>query len=114
MGKEIRLSKIINPQDGRAVVVAADHGFMLGVIPGVENLEFTLQNILKGKPDGILLSMGQAKEVNHLFYPRDAPALLLRSDWSNWGRDKTYTLPSRSVERIGVADSRDAIAALQP
>jgi len=83
---------------------------MLGVIPGVENLELTLQKIIKGRPDGILLSIGQAKEVNHLFYPREAPALLLRSDWSNWGRDKTYTLTARSIERIGVADSRDAIS----
>jgi fructose-bisphosphate aldolase/2-amino-3,7-dideoxy-D-threo-hept-6-ulosonate synthase len=110
IGKEVRLSKIINPQDGRAVIVAADHGFMLGVIPGVEDLEYTLQRIIKGHPDGILLSRGQATRLHHLFSPKTAPALLLRSDWSNWGRDKTYTLPLRRVERIGITDSLNAIS----
>ncbi|MGC8961129.1 MAG: class I fructose-bisphosphate aldolase, partial [Candidatus Bathyarchaeia archaeon] len=109
VGKEIRLSKVVNPHDGRAVVVAADHGYMLGVIPGVENLEATLRRIILGGPDAILVSPGQARELNHLFHGRDAPALLVRSDWSNWGRDKTYTLPARSVERIGVAEARDAL-----
>jgi len=109
-GKEIRLSKVINPDDGRAVVVAADHGYMLGVIPGVENLEATLRKIILGRPDAILMSPGQARELNTLFHGRNAPALLVRSDWSNWGRDKTYTLPARSVERIAVAEARDALA----
>lgn len=109
VGKEIRLSKVVNPQDGRAVIVAADHGYMLGVIPGVENLEATLRKIILGGPDAILVSPGQARELNHLFHGRNAPALLVRSDWSNWGRDKTYTLPARSVERIGVAEARDAL-----
>ena len=42
----LRLGKIFDPNDGRAVVVAADHGFMLGTIKGVENLEDTLKKVM--------------------------------------------------------------------
>jgi len=104
------LSKILDPPDGRGVVVAADHGFMLGSIEGVEDLEGTLSRVVEGRPDAILLSPGQAARLNHLFRGRDAPALLVRADWTNAFRDKTYTLPARTVHRRAVAEARDAIS----
>jgi len=109
-GKTIRLSKILDPSDGRGVVVAADHGFMLGSIHGVENLEKTLSRVVEGKPDAVLVSPGQAARLNYLFHGRDAPALLVRADWTNAFRDKTYTLPARTVHRRAVAAAKDAVS----
>jgi len=110
IGKEIRLSRIIDPEDGKAVVVAADHGFMLGPIKGVVNLEETLIKVVEGKPDAVLLSPGQARRLNHLFRGKKAPALLVRADWTNAFRDKTYTLPARSIKRVAVANAKGALS----
>ncbi|MGQ9514201.1 MAG: 4Fe-4S dicluster domain-containing protein [Thermoproteota archaeon] len=108
-GKEVRLSKIFDPRDGRAVVVAADHGLMLGPIPGVHELERTLRRVVDGRPDAILLSPGQAESMSHLFRGRRAPSLLVRVDWTNTFRDRTYTLPVRETFFSSVSDPRHAL-----
>jgi len=108
-GKTLRLSKILNPNDNRAVVVAADHGMMLGSIRGVMDLEKTVRSVIKGGADAILLSPGQAARLSHLFHGRKS-ALLFRGDWTNAFRDKTYTLPARSIKHVAVANAKDAVA----
>ncbi len=109
-GKELRLSKILNPDDGRGVIVAADHGFMLGSIKGAYNLEETLKKVINGKPDAVLLSPGQASRLSHLFLGKDAPAILIRADWTNAFRTKKYALPSRKIVRALAASAREALA----
>lgn len=108
-GKILRLSKILNPDDGRAVVVAADHGMMLGSIRGVIDLEKTVRSVIKGGADAVLLSPGQAARLGHLFHGRKS-ALLARADWTNAFRNKTYPLPARSIKHIAVASAKDAVA----
>jgi len=108
-GKDVRLSKVFDPSDGRAVVVAADHGLMLGPIQGVLELEKTLQKVVEGKPDAILLSPGQAEKLSHLFKGRMAPSLLVRVDWTNTFRDRTYTLPVRETFFGTVSSPRHAL-----
>lgn len=107
-GKRLRLKRIFG-EDGRAVVVAADHGFMLGPIRGVVNLRDTLTRVVQGGPDAILLTPGQATSLIDLFHGRDAPALLVRADWTNAFRDKTYTLPSRIIRNAGTVKVEDAL-----
>lgn len=97
-GKEIRLSRIIDPRDDRAVVIAADHGYMLGPIKGVIDLEKTISSVASGGADGILVSPGQASRIGYLFKGKKSPAMLIRADWTNAFRSKTYTLPSRHVQ----------------
>lgn len=41
---------------GNAVVVALDHGLSLGAVEGFKNPETTLQAVLDGQPDGVLVS----------------------------------------------------------
>ncbi|NHW00022.1 MAG: hypothetical protein HA496_10360 [Thaumarchaeota archaeon] len=108
-GKKLRLKRIFGG-DGRAVVVAADHGLMLGPIRGVVNLRETLTRVIQGGPDAILLTPGQASSLIDLFYGRDAPALLVRADWTNAFRDKTYTLPARVVRDVNTVRVEDASA----
>jgi len=108
-GKILRLSKVLDPDDGRGVVVAADHGFMLGSIEGVFNLEKTLRRVIEGRPEAVLLSPGQAARLGHLFHGRKSPAILVRADWTNAFRTKTYTLPTRTIGRAIAASARDAL-----
>jgi len=108
-GKRLRLKRIFG-EDGRAVVVAADHGLMLGPIKGVVNLRETLTRVVQGRPDAILLTPGQAASLIDLFHGRGAPALLVRADWTNAFRDKTYTLPARLMRGIATVEAGDALA----
>ena len=105
----LRFSKILNPDDNRAVVVAADHGMMLGSIRGVIDLEKTVRSVIKGGADAVLVSPGQAARLGHLFHGRRS-ALLVRADWTNAFRNKTYTLPARSIKHIAVTSAKDAVA----
>ncbi|KYH37315.1 MAG: Fructose-bisphosphate aldolase [Candidatus Bathyarchaeota archaeon B24] len=109
VGKRVRLSRILDPSDGRGLVVAADHGLMLGPIKGVIDLESTLRKVIEGGPDAILVSPGQARRLRHLFAGKGAPAMLVRVDWTNAFRDKTYTLPARGIEFCRVANVKDAV-----
>jgi len=109
LGQEMRLNRIFDPNDGRAVAVAADHGLMLGPISGVQELGKTLEKVIEGRPDAILLSPGQAEDLCHLFMGRRAPSLLVRIDWTNAFRDRTYTLPVRETFFSSIATPRDAL-----
>ncbi|MEM2850091.1 MAG: 4Fe-4S binding protein [Candidatus Bathyarchaeia archaeon] len=109
LGKLIRLSRIIDPSDGKGLVVAADHGLMLGPIKGVVDLEATLRKVIAGRPDAILVSPGQARRLSHLFTGGEAPAMLVRIDWTNAFRDKTYTLPARSIQFNRVTTVKEAV-----
>lgn len=107
-GKSAKLSRIIDPSDKRAIVVAADHGMMLGPIPGAADLERTLKRVIEGKPDGILMSPGQAERHSYLFKGPSAPGLLIRGDWTNAFRDRGYTLPARSTQFCAVTSAKRA------
>jgi DhnA family fructose-bisphosphate aldolase class Ia/Fe-S-cluster-containing hydrogenase component 2 len=109
-GKQVRLSRIIDPRDERAVVIAADHGYMLGPIRGVIDLASTIESVSAGGADGILVSPGQASRYGYLFRGREAPAMLIRADWTNAFRSKTYTLPSRHVQCRYMTSPRQAMA----
>ncbi|MHA1339900.1 MAG: 4Fe-4S dicluster domain-containing protein [Promethearchaeota archaeon] len=108
-GKMIRMAKICG-EDGKAMLIAADHGLMLGAIPGVINLEETLKRIIKGGVDGILLSPGQASRIGHLFHGKNSPALLIRGDYTSGFRSLTYTLPNQEIHQFKIIHPKKAIA----
>jgi len=96
--------------DNRAMLVAADHGMMLGPIPGVINLEDTLVKIMHGGTDGILVSPGQAIQLHHLFLGKKAPAMLVRGDFLSGFRSLTYTLPNERIHHFKLVSPRKALA----
>jgi class I fructose-bisphosphate aldolase len=86
-GLNSRLERIFNRHgDGRAVCVAADHGYMSDVTPNVVNLRSITEAVIRGGADGILLSPGQALRLAPAFTGRDGPALIVRADWMNMPR----------------------------
>lgn len=61
IGLQNRMDRLFNRHgDGRAICVAADHGYMSDVTPNVVNLRATVEAVIAGGVDGILLSPGQA------------------------------------------------------
>jgi putative autoinducer-2 (AI-2) aldolase len=56
-GMKNRLSRIIKPQDGRAVMLAVDHGYFLGPTSGLEEPRKTIEPLLP-YADSIMLTRG--------------------------------------------------------
>ena len=53
-GKRLRLKRLF--RDGRALIVALDHGRRHGPLPGIEDLGSTLRAILPARPDAVMLT----------------------------------------------------------
>lgn len=99
-GKDVRIGKLFNRGEN-AVVIAIDHGYMDGPIPGMENLPRTVEKI-DDSVDAILLSPGMLKHLGGCFSHRGAPVPIVRINWSTvfcfeWGYTKARTVPAFTV-----------------
>ena len=63
-GRQLRLRRLVG--DGRAVVIAIDHGLFDGPIPGMENLPETAAKI-NPAVDAVLLSPGMLRHCHGVF-----------------------------------------------
>ena len=100
-GLQARMDRLFNRHgDGRAVCVAADHGYMSDVTPNVVELRPVTEAVIAGGVDGILLSPGQARRLAPYFQGRDGPALILRADWMNMPRLGTSNVANAVPQRL--------------
>ena len=81
-GKAYRLGRIFG-RDGNTLVLPADHGTMLGRMPGLEDPVELVRTFLSQGCDGFLLGPGVIQRTQPWFAFRDAPARLLTID-SYW------------------------------
>ena len=100
-GKEIRMQKLFSKGEN-AVVIAIDHGYMDGPIPGMENLNETVEQI-DSCVDAILLSPGMMKNIGNAFGYKGAPISIVRLNWSTvfcfeWGYKQAITTNAFSVK----------------
>jgi fructose-bisphosphate aldolase, class I len=79
-GLALRMSRLFDKQCGLGVIVAMDYGF-LGTLPGIEDLPGTLEKVITGEPDGVILNPGAARRFSGYFAGRGAPALVLSIDY---------------------------------
>jgi class I fructose-bisphosphate aldolase len=112
-GKTVRLNRLFNPKDGRAVCVAADHGWMSDPTPNVIELKRILREVVSGGADGILVSFGTALRMGSLFEGKNAPALLIRADWMNLprlgGSNVSNVLPAVNFKKKATSCAKDAL-----
>jgi len=100
-GLSARLERLFNRHgDGRAICVAADHGYMSDVTVNVVQLRLVVEAVIRGGADGILLSPGQAVRLAPLFQGRQGPALILRADWMNMPRLGTSNVANAVPQRL--------------
>lgn len=100
-GLQVRMDRLFNRHgDGRAVCVAADHGYMSDVTKNVVNLRPVTEAVIRGGVDGILVSPGQAMRLAPLFQGRDGPAMILRADWMNMPRLGTSNVANAVPQRL--------------
>jgi len=79
-GFQLRLGRLFNQQSGRSFVTALDHAITLGVSEGNVDALGTLQTVINGGPDAVLIGPGLLNLGGHLFADRHAPAPILRCD----------------------------------
>jgi class I fructose-bisphosphate aldolase len=114
-GLQTRMDRLFNRHgDGRAVCVAADHGYMSDVTPNVVNLHSITESVIAGGVDGILLAPGQALRLAPLFQGRAGPALIMRADWMNMPRLGTSNVanavPQRLLRHEKILDAEQALS----
>ena len=64
-GKTRRLRRIIK-SDLRTLIIAMDHGITVGPVRGLEDMQETVRNVVKGGADAVLFHKGIAKHVDTL------------------------------------------------
>lgn len=100
-GRDIKMNKLFS-KGKNAVIIAIDHGYMDGPIPGMENLTKTVKKI-GPSIDGILLSPGMLKNIGNAFDYKGAPIPIVRINWSTvfcfeWGYSKAYARQAFGVK----------------
>lgn len=58
IGKLIRLERIVNRDSGRTVIIPMDHGVTMGPIKGLINLPETIDKVVEGGANAILMHKG--------------------------------------------------------
>jgi DhnA family fructose-bisphosphate aldolase class Ia len=96
MSKTRRLNRILGP-DGKALIVAMDHGAIQGPAAGIARPGETIRQAIAGGADAILCTFGVARE-----FAKELArvGVILRSDGgsSSIGPRPTYATPVYSVE----------------
>ena len=82
-GKKIRLNRILRGPGKGALVVAFDHAFVLGPIPGTRDAAAKIRRFLDAKVDGLLLNLGLMRACASSFLPGDSTGLIARIDWTS-------------------------------
>ncbi|MGX7417407.1 class I fructose-bisphosphate aldolase [Carnobacterium gallinarum] len=108
VGKELRISRFLNPKSQRTVMVAYAHGILLGPIKGMEtNEEIKKQTETLRKSDAILMPMGFLPYCQPLFEGKDAPEMIALYDWQSVSRPSQHLgynegsiEPVTSIERV--------------
>jgi DhnA family fructose-bisphosphate aldolase class Ia len=79
-----RLRRLFNPDSGRCLDIAVDHGFFGqgGFLAGIEDLPAAVSVLVEADPDAIQLTPGQARLLQRQG-GRRRPALVMRTDVAN-------------------------------
>lgn len=104
--KLYRMSDLLNPADGRSLVVDTSQGLVLGPLPGLEHFEEAVRPLLP-LLDGIVTSPGQARKLGSR--TRQEAALLIRADWTNALRGDDFMLPPETIQYIPLLSPSDAL-----
>jgi 3-hydroxy-5-phosphonooxypentane-2,4-dione thiolase len=78
-GRELRMRRLMG--DGRAVIVAIDHGLFDGPIPAMEDLPATAAEISPAV-DAVLLAPGMLRHCGGPFAGQNRPLAVVRLNWN--------------------------------
>ncbi len=101
-GRAIRLGRLFG--DGRAVVIAMDHGLFDGPIPGMVDLSATAEKI-NPIVDAVLLAPGMLRHTHAVFARPKRPLAVVRLNWNTVYCFKFGYTAAKSVSAYEPADA---------
>jgi len=102
-GREIRLQRLMG--DGRAVIIACDHGLFDGPIAGMEDLPTTAAKI-NPVVDAVLLAPGMLRHCHGIFARPKSPLAVVRL---NWNTVYCFKLNYRCAKSVYSCSPEDAL-----
>ncbi len=102
-GRELRLQRLVG--DGRAVIIAVDHGLFDGPIPAMENLPKTVEKI-NPQVDAVLLAPGMLRHCHSVFAAPKRPAAIVRL---NWNTVYCFGLHYTQAKSVSMFDAKSAL-----
>ncbi len=101
-GREIRLGRLFG--EGRAVIIAVDHGLFDGPIPGLEDLPATVAGI-NPVVDAVLLAPGMLRRCAEFFAAPRRPLAVVRLNWNSVYCFQWKYRAGQSVHGYGVEEA---------
>jgi fructose-bisphosphate aldolase, class I len=103
-GDKIRMARLFGRSNGKAFVVAFDHGARRGAVKGSEDPGAALSRIVACQPDGLFITKGLLHSLGDLLAVPGAPLAIVRGD--TWVIDEYAGLPLDGVVGYGAEESR--------
>lgn len=108
IGKTIRLGDLIDPTDHRSLVIDTSITASVGAVSGLENFKETVSKI-NTICDGIIVNPGQLEHYGELLGGSHRASPIVRLDWTNYYRDRSFCLPAKQIHRILISSVDDAL-----
>jgi DhnA family fructose-bisphosphate aldolase class Ia len=108
-GKNIRLRRILRCGRG-SLVVAFDHGLVLGPIPGTDNPTRQISRFIEGKADALLLNLGMFGLLAEVPAQESRLGFIARLDWTT-AMGTASTIPPGTFRSCLVAQPEEALQA---
>lgn len=63
LGKEVRMSRLVNPTSGKMMAITVDHAISRGIAPltGIHDVQSAIDKIILGRPDAMTMTKGTAE-----------------------------------------------------
>lgn len=76
LGKEVRMSRLVNPKSNKMMAITVDHAISRGIAPmtGLHHIQDTIDKIIAGGPDAMTLTKGIAE---HCMYQNAGKVAML-------------------------------------
>ena len=97
IGKAIRLERIIDRNSGRTVIVPMDHGVTMGPIPGLQNMKVTVDKVVEGGANAIIIHKGIVG-TGHRGSGKDIGLIIHLSGSTSLSPDPNAKVPVCTVE----------------
>lgn len=97
MGKAIRMERIIDRNSGRTVIIPMDHGVTQGPIEGLRDMKTTIDKVVNGGANAIVLHKGLVK-AGHRGRGKDVGLIIHLSGSTTMSPDPDAKVPVCTVE----------------
>jgi len=98
IGKEVRLARLFNKKSGHSVMVAMDHGAVIGPVKGIIDPVKTVAALAQEKPETFFMPVGIIKQVYKSFIENDIPYIAAIDSCTFMGPEPDYFFMSDAVE----------------